>query len=134
MAASVLGEKTIVPDEEALNAALKGGKTLWDKMIDISGGSGEWKFYSKAAGWTYPVKKGKRTLFYMMPKDGWFQLTFVYGERAVEAAKSADLPEQVLIDLLQAKAYMEGRSVAVNINSNADIDTAQKLLQLKLEY
>ena len=134
MAASIFGEKAIVPDKELLAAALKDSKTLWNKMIDLSDGRGEWKFYSKAAGWTYPIKKKKRTLFYMMPKDGWFQLTFVYGERAIEAAKSAGLQEQTLNDLLQAKAYVEGRSIAVNVNSDADMDTAQKLLQLKLEY
>ena len=134
MAESIFGEKAIVPNEESLNSALKGSKALWDKMISISEGSSEWKFYSKAAGWTYPIKKNKRTLFYMMPKDGWFQLIFVYGERAVEAAKAAGLPEQTLSDLLQAKAYVEGRSFAININNDADMDTALKLLQLKLEY
>ena len=133
MAASIFGEKTIVPNEETLSVALGDNQVLWDKMIDISGGSGEWKFYSKAAGWTYPVKKNKRTLFYMMPKDRWFQLTFVYGERAVEAAKSAGLPEQVLNNLLQARVYVEGRSIAVGVSSDADICVAQKLLQLKLD-
>ena len=134
MAESIFSEKAIVPNEEMLSTALNASKFMWDKMISISGGSGEWKFYSKAAGWTHPVKKNKRTLFYMMPKDGWFKLIFVYGERAVEAAKLAGLPEQVLSDLLQAKAYVEGRSVSVNVNSEADMATAQKLLQLKLEY
>ena len=134
MAASIFGEKAIVPNEEVLNTALKSSKGLWDEIIDLSGGTGEWKFYSKAAGWTYPIKRNKRTLFYMMPKDGWFQLTFVFGVRAVEAAKSAGLPEQTLNDVLQAKAYVEGRSFAVNVNSDADVETVQKLLRLKLEY
>ena len=132
MAESVFGEKGIIPDEEALKISLKDNKKLWDKMINLSGGSGEWKFYSKAAGWTYPVKLAKRTLFYMMPKEGWFRLIFVFGERAVEAAKSAGLPEQVLNDLLQATAYVEGRSVSVDINNEENIKTAQKMLQLKL--
>lgn len=134
MAESIFDDKKIVPDDDALAAALKGGKSLWDKLIVLSGGSGEWKFYKKAAGWTYPVKQGKRTLFHMMPKEGWLRLTFVYGERAVEAAKSAGLPEQVLNDLLQATAYAEGRSVNVDIRSEADIAIAQKLLQLKTEH
>ena len=134
MARSMFGEKSIVPNEEALSAVLKENKILWDKMINTSEGSGEWKFYSKAAGWTYSVIKKKRTLFYMIPKDGWFELIFVYGERAVEAAKSAELPEQVLNDLLQAKAYVEGRSFSVKVISDADTNVAQKLLQIKLEY
>ena len=134
MAESVFGEKSSMPTEEALIMALKGSEIRWDKMLELCGGVGEWKFYSKAAGWTYPVKKGKRTLFYMMPKDGWFKLFFVYGGRAVEAAQTANLPEKVLEDLLQATAYAEGRTLGVDINSDEDIDIAQKLLQLKLAY
>ena len=134
MAESIFGEKAIVPNEEMLNIALNSRKKIWDKMISVSGGIGEWKFYTKTAGWTYSVKKNKRTLFYMMPKDRWFQLIFVYGERAVEAAKSVDLPEQVLNDLLQAKHYVEGRSLAINIKNAADLNIAKKLMQLKLEY
>ena len=134
MAESIFNEKAIVPNEEMLNTALNSRKKFWDKMISLSEGIGEWKFYSKTAGWTYPVKKNKRTLFYMMPKDRWFQLIFVYGEQAVEAAKSVDLPEQVLNDLLQAKHYVEGRSLAINIKNAADLNIAKKLMQLKLEY
>ena len=134
MAESIFGEKNVIPDEEALNDALGDAKALWDKILSLSGGSGEWKFYTKAAGWTYPVKQGKRTLFYMMPKNGAVRLIFVYGERAVEAAKSAGLPEQVLDDLLRAAVYVEGRSVSISITGVADIDTAQKLLQLKRDY
>ena len=134
MAASIFGEKEIVPTEEMLSAALNDKQLLWDKILEFSGGIGEWKFYGKAAGWTFQVKKSKRTLFYMMPKDGWFQMTFVYGERAVCAAPLFELPEKVLNDLEQAKVYAEGRSVAVEILSNKDIDIVEKMLQLKLEY
>ena len=134
MAASIFGEKAIIPNEETLSSALKGIQVLWDKILDISGGKGEWKFYGKAAGWTFQVKKGKRTLFYMTPKDGWFQMTFVYGERAVEAAQAYELPKSVLDDLLQAKAYVEGRSVAIEVTSHEDIDVVKKMLQLKMEY
>ena len=134
MAESIFGEKVNIPNEEMLNIALEESKALWDKMISISDGIGEWKFYSKTAGWTYPVKKKKRTLFYMMPKEGYFQLIFVYGERAVEVAKSIGLPKQVLNNLLQAKPYVEGRLLNIGISSDIDLNTAQKLLQLKLEY
>ena len=134
MAASIFGEKAIIPNEEALSVALKDTQVLWNKILEFSGGKREWKFYGKAAGWTFQVKKGKRTLFYMMPKDGWFQMTFVYGERAVEAARLFELPEKVLYDLKQATAHVEGRSVAVEIISDKDIDVVEKMLQLKTEY
>ena len=134
MAASIFGEKAIFPNKETLSVALKENQVLWDKILDFSGGKGEWKFYSKAAGWTLQVKKGKRTLFYLMPKDSWLQMTFVYGECAVEAAQAFGFPEKILNDLQQATAYVEGRSVTIDVTSIADIDTVEKMLQLKLKY
>ena len=131
MAESIFGEKTIKPDDTALSAALKNSYALWTKMLELSGGAGEWKFYSKAAGWSYQVKSGKRALFYMQPKDGFFRLTFVLGEHAVKAAASADLPAAVLDDLMRATAYVEGRSFAIDVGCDADIETAEKLLRLK---
>jgi len=134
MAASIFGEKEISPNKEALSVTLKDNQVLWDEILELSGGKGVWKFYGKAAGWTFQVKKGKRTLFYMMPKDGWFQMTFVYGERAVEAAQLFELPEKVLNDLKHATVYVEGRSVGIEITSNEDIDIVEKMLHLKMEY
>ena len=134
MAASIFDEKDIVPNIEKLSAALKDNQVLWDTILEISSGKGEWKFYSKAAGWTLQVKKGKRTLFYLMPKDCWFQMTFVYGERAVETAQAFGFPEKILHNLQQAKAYVEGRSVTIDVTSIADIETVEKMLQLKLKY
>ena len=70
----------------------------------------------------------------MMPKDGWFQLTFVLGARAVEAAKSANIPAHVLDDLLQATPYVEGRSISIASKHESDIETMQQLLSLKLAF
>ena len=98
MAASIFGGKSILAGKEALNTALKDTQVLWDKTLDSSGGREEWKFCSKAAGRTLQVKKGKRTLFCLMPKVGWFQMIFICGERAASAAQSFELPGKVLDD------------------------------------
>lgn len=134
MAESFFPDKLHVPDGEQLRAALGGSAPLWDAVAALPKGQGEWKFYTRAAGWVYPVKLGKRTLFYMMPKEGRFRLTFVYGERAARAAKSAGLPPAVLGALLDATAYAEGRSVSFEVAREEDLDTVCRLLELKLAY
>ena len=62
----------------------------------------------------------------MMPKDSWFQMTFVYGERAAEAVRLFELPEKALNDLKEAAVYVEGRSVVIEITSDKDIDIAAR--------
>ena len=131
MAASYFGDKSMMPDDASLSAALRNTRPLWDELIRLSGGCGEWKFYSKTAGWSYPVKQGKRTLFYMMPKEGFVQIVFVLGERAVEAAIMTDLPAKILDEIINARTYVEGRSLCVQLCEAADMETIRILLQIK---
>ena len=133
MAESVFGDKAILPAGDALYAALGQSGPWWDALLAESGGTGEWKHYTKAAGWVYPVKRGKRTLFYLLPKEGNFKLSFVFGERAVQAAKTAGLPPPVLEALLAATAYAEGRGVSLEMARPEDLDTARALLKIKLD-
>lgn len=84
-----------MPDNESLANVLGSTRSLWNRLFEYaeekSNALGEWRFYSKKAGWSYVVKSGKRTLFYMIPQDGYFKLTFVYGEKAVEKAKESNI-------------------------------------------
>lgn len=41
----------------------------------------EWRRYSKTAPWVVKVSEGDRTLFYVSPKPGHFEVTVVLGER-----------------------------------------------------
>lgn len=131
MAASYFGDKANPPDDTLLAGALGETGVLWDSLMQGLDAACEWKFYSKAAGWSCAVKLGKRTLFYMMPKEGHFTLTFVYGEKAVAASADAGLPQAVLDDLQQARAYAEGRSVSIDVRGEGDLDTARRMLDIK---
>lgn len=132
MAGSYFMDKETKPTTELLKEALGDSFALWSDLEAWAGTAGEWKF-SKSAGWNFPAKAGKRTLFYLMPKQGWFTLVFVYGGKAVEAAKGAGLPPQVLEDLLNARVYVEGRSVEVAVKSPEDLETAKRMVQIKRE-
>lgn len=134
MAVSIFPYKACPPTDDLLGEALGKGMALWDEILQHVAAAGEWKYYTKSAGWTYAVKAGKRTLFYMMPKEGYFFLTFVYGKRAVEAAKTAGLPSGILNDLLHSRAYMEGQSVSVDVKEKANLETVKKMIQLKIDY
>lgn len=90
------------------------------------GAAGEWKLYSKKAGWSYVVKSGKRTLVYLIPQEGAFEAAFVFGQAAVDAAQNAPLPARVIQEINEARVYMEGRSVQVEIWEKADVGTVKR--------
>ncbi len=135
MSTSIFNEKAILPDNTALANILRSTHTLWNHLFEFvkvnSDALGEWKFYSKKSGWSYVVKSGKRTLFYMIPQDGYFKLTFVFGEKAIEKAKESDIPEHIICCIEEATTYVEGRSFMVDVKNDADIETVKQLLLIK---
>jgi hypothetical protein len=138
MAASIFFDKAIIPHDSMVAEALASTYSLWEELRsfvhesypDISG---EWKYYSKSAGWTFPVKSKKRTLYYFIPKDGYFSISFVFGDKAVAAAESAELPHEIIEAILSATPYMEGRSFAVDVDSPDMLENIKKLLKIKYE-
>ena len=138
MSLSIFCEKALMPNDEMLAEALGESKARWDSVkkhveSTYKNIGGEWKFYSKDAGWTFAVKSGKRTLLYLIPLQNGLKAGFVLGERATGVAQGADLPEAVLQTILEAKQYVEGRSFMMDVKDDADITSVTKLLKIKNE-
>jgi len=135
MSLSFFDNKVFMPDDGMVAAAIGSGKVFWDELRAHAASYGkpicEWKFYSKAAGWSFLIKCGKRTLVYFIPQDGFFKVSFVLGERAVEAARVANLPPEILALIEEAKPYMEGRSFMFDIKTEADCNTAKQIIGIK---
>lgn len=137
MAFSIFGEKEFPPDDAGLSMHLKDSMRFWKKIDqDIQkaypGAEGIWKFPTKAAGWTWTDHSGKRNILYRQPCDGYFRATIVLGERAAEQALSGSLPDGVKSAIKEAKQYMEGRSVPVDVRSGEDADAVMELLRFKM--
>lgn len=137
MSLSIFGEKAIQPNENMLADALCGRIELWNsikkQLLAIDENiQEEWKFYSKAAGWTLVLKSGKQTLLYLIPLDNYFKINFVFGEKMITLTKDSDLPKSVITLILDAKAYMEGRSFMIDVNTKADVDVINKLVKIKM--
>ncbi|GCF93099.1 hypothetical protein NRIC_09900 [Enterococcus florum] len=141
MTTSFFKKKEIQPDEAALKQALGKSYTLWQeafehtqKVCSPDKVTGEWKFYSKKAGWSYTIKCKKRTLFYLIPMDGFIRNTFVLGKKAVAAAQTSDLPEEIIERILSSTAYMEGRSCYLELRTAKDLNLLKQLLAIKMAH
>lgn len=136
MPLSIFGDKAIMPNENMLTGVLADTKVLWDQIRNhaaavCGNGSEQWKFYSKKAGWSLVVKSGGRTILYLIPLEGYFKVNFVFGEKAVRAAKTGGLPAPVLALIEEAAPYMEGRSFMFDVKTQTDAETASKLIDIK---
>ncbi|MCA9741373.1 DUF3788 domain-containing protein [candidate division KSB1 bacterium] len=138
MSTSIFDDKASKPDEDELRKVLAASAEYWgalktfleDKYAPITT---EWKFYGKKSGWLLKVLRRKRNLFFFIPQDGYFQITFVFGDRAVEAVEKSDLPENLKSTLRNAKKYMEGRGLQLEVRCAADLEHVKKLVEIKIK-
>jgi hypothetical protein len=127
---SALIDKAVFPTDELLLAALVDSKLLWDGILKHITAtyklpSTEWKHYGKAAGWSLAVFSGKRRLVNMVPLSGYFQVVFSFSEKAAALGRSLGLP------VPDDKDCVCGYGFNFDVKTSADIDTAQKLLEIK---
>src|SRR5690242_12188776 len=83
--------KAVEPSDAELAVELGSAQALWTKLRDEVGLGGEWHSYSKKAGWSLRLRKGERNIVYLVPGRGEFDISMVFGDRAVAVAKERGL-------------------------------------------
>ena len=83
--------KAEAPSDAELAAELGTAKALWDRVCAGLQLPGEWHSYSKKAGWSMRLKRGERNIVYLIPGSGEFEVSMVFGDRAVAAARNRGL-------------------------------------------
>lgn len=131
--------RTTRPSDSDLEKALGRAKTLWDQLVaelaaehDVT--TREWKSYSAKFGWSLRLKRGKRTIVWLAPCTGLFQVLFIFGEKALTAIRETALPAPVLRLLDEAPRYPEGTGVRFPIKAAKDIVVVKKLAAIKLQH
>jgi hypothetical protein len=127
-------DKAKAPDDKALAKGLGPSKKLWDEFVGhIAAEYGPvteaWGFYKS---WSLRLKRKKRTIVYLLPRDGDFLCAFVYGGKATEAARAAKLPQAVMKAIDEAPVYAEGRGFRLEVKTAKDLETMKALAAIKM--
>ena len=130
--------KTTRPSDSDLGKALGGAKPLWDQLVaELASEHGvtlqEWKSYSAKSGWALRLMRGKRTIVWLAPYAGCFQVAFIFGEKAVTAIRQSGMPARVLRMLDEAPEYPEGTGLRFQLKAVKDIALVKKLAAIKLQ-
>jgi hypothetical protein len=125
------------PTDEDLSKALGSAKPVWDRLLDDLATdheviTTEWKCYSPKAGWSLRLLRGKRTIVWMTPCNGYFSVTFILGDKAIHDARRSGLSARILETIEEAKRYPEGTSVRLDIRQAKDLATVKKLAAIKI--
>lgn len=126
------------PSEAEVATELGSTKAFWDRLLttlakQYDSGVQEWSSYSRKAGWSLKVKHKERTILYLTPSRGCFMASFALGEKAVDAARNADLPSRAVNVIKQAKKYAEGTAVRIEVHGTKDLAVVEKLAAIKLK-
>lgn len=136
---SIFLDSTYCPTDIQLTKALDENYRYWETLRDAALKSGKvenegWHFGGKKFGWSYRINDKKRVLIYLLPRDGFFKVAFVFGERAIEELKKSTINFDLIGELIAAKKYAEGKGIRFSVTSIEETMDALEFLRVKLEF
>jgi len=125
------------PTDTELSAALGPAKTVWDQLLaslaqESAANVLEWNSYSPKAGWSLRVKCKKRTIAWLAPCVGSFRVAFIFGDKAMQAARQNKWPKSFIKVINEAPKYPEGTGVRLQVKSSKDIGMLKQIAAIKL--
>jgi hypothetical protein len=86
---SIFQDKLTMPTDKYLVDKLDSTYCLWIQLHDFviekyPGGIAEWNYSGKKYGWNYRIKDKKRAIIYLLPRDKYFKVAFVFGQKATD--------------------------------------------------
>lgn len=133
----LLIDKDKIPNEQMVRSALKESYVYYEEFYRqlaqvVPKIKTEWKYYGKKNGWLLKHLDSKRNLFFLITYDGYFKLSFTFGEKAIsEIDKSDEISKNIKELLKRSKKYVEGTSLFLKVSSETDVKDAILLVKLK---
>lgn len=129
--------KDSTPDDQQLKIALGSTYSLWEtikekvKVLEPSSIE-NWHFSGQKFGWSYRISDTKRVLIYLLPRERYFKVAMVFGDKAVESITQSDIAPQIVKELLETKKYAEGRGIRLDVRDENALTDIFKLLEIKI--
>ncbi|MEI6123062.1 MAG: DUF3788 family protein [Bacteroidota bacterium] len=132
---SIFTDKDILPNDNDLKEKLGETYQLWllIKEYVISKHSKGFEAWScSKQGWSLRIKDTKRTIIYLLPRDNFFKVAFVFGKKATNIIFKSQIANSIKTELESAKVYSEGRGIRINIMDKLIMNDIQELINIKL--
>jgi uncharacterized protein DUF3788 len=112
-------------------------QAVWDQWLteltrECRADIQEWNSYSPKAGWSLRVKRKTRTIVWLAPCLGCFRVAFIFGDKAMSAARQGKWPRRVIKVMDEAPKYPEGTGIRLEVKSPREIGVLKKLAAIKL--
>jgi hypothetical protein len=137
MEISIFTDNEKMPTYEDLNVSLGSTSNLWMIIRDFvferyPAAREEWNYSGKKYGWSFRIKDKKRAIIYLLPRDSYFKVAFVFGQKASEQVYQSEVSDSIKNELANAPVYAEGRGIRIEVRNNSVLGDIKKLVEIKL--
>jgi len=134
---SIFNNKSKKPESADLKLALGDLYEMWHELRNYvlekyPSTIEEWNYPGVKYGWSFRMKDKKRAILYFLPRDNYFKVAFVFGQKATNAILDSEIPEDIKNELLSAKVYAEGRGIRIDVKERSVINDIKKLIDIKI--
>lgn len=134
---SIFPDKEVTPTTEVLKEHLGNSYVWWQTLCQLvfqlyPDGKEEWNYPGRKYGWSYRIKDKKRAIIYFLPREGYFKVAFVFGQKAYDVIMESNIANEIKKELREARKYAEGRGISIAIKSNEPLLDIQTLIEIKL--
>ncbi len=136
---SVFMDKNKQPNETDLMKSLGATYSFWQKIREhvlslYPSGMEEWSHSGAKYGWSFRIKDEKRAIVYLLPRDGYFKVAFVFGQKATDIILQSQVSQEIKSELESARVYAEGRGIRIDVKEEAVLGDVFVLIRLKLDH
>lgn len=134
---SIFTEKAVIPTQKDLIAALDKTFDLWQSICDFTyqkypAANAEWNYPGDKYGWSFRIKDKKRAILYLLPRDKFFRIAFVFGQKAFDTILSSSVADEIKNHLKEAKVFAEGRGIRLEIRTKKSLPDIYRLIEIKI--
>jgi hypothetical protein len=134
---SIFSDKNNIPNNNDLISALGNLYELWRAIAlyvysKYPKATEEWKFSGEKYGWNFRIKDKKRAIVYLLPRDKYFKIAFVFGQKAFDSILKSEVSNEIKKELEMAKVYAEGRGIRIDVKDDDILSDIKKLIDIKI--
>lgn len=139
MDTSIFTDKAETPDDFLLSLALGDLFGAWmhirKYVFDVyPKATEEWNFPGQKYGWSFRIKDKKRAIIYLLPRDKFFLVAFVFGEKTTKDALDSAIAPEIKTIIESARVYAEGRGFRIEVRTEDIVEDIKSLIDIKLKY
>jgi hypothetical protein len=134
---SVFSDKNSIPSSNDLEIALGNLYELWQTIAlyvysKYPKATEEWTFSGEKYGWNFRIKDKKRAIIYLLPRDKYFKVAFVFGQKAFDIIMKSDVSDAIKKELEIARVYAEGRGIRIDVKNEDTLVDIKLLIDIKI--